>query len=107
MRKGFSKKTESSERDNTLVLEYVFEGEGRPVIASVTVHGSPNDFEIEFTIDRKAGKIARLGILSTYFGGGLYMRGRLENFAFVERLEGDFWDYINQEIMRRNNDAKA
>jgi len=105
--KGFSKKKESIEKDTTRVLTYTFEGQGRPVVASVIVHGSPNDFEIEFMVDRKAETVARLGILSTLFGSGFYLRGRLENFAHVERLEGDFWDYVNEEIRRRDGDAKA
>ncbi len=105
--KDFSKKKESIERDTARVLTYTFEGEGRPVVASVIVRGSPNDFEIEFVVDRKAETVARLGILSTLFGSGFYLRGRLENFAHVERLEGDFWDYVNEEIRRMSNDAKA
>ena len=105
--KDFSKKKESIERDTARVLTYTFEGEGRPVVASVIVRGSPNDFEIEFVVDRKAETVARLGILSTLFGSGFYLRGRLENFAHVERLEGDFWDYVNEEIRRMSGDAKA
>ncbi len=105
--KGFSKKKESFERDNARVLTYTFEGEGRPVVASVIIHGSPNDFEIEFAVDRKAETVARLGILSTLFGSGFFLRGRLESFARVERLEGDFWDYVDEEIRRRDGDAKA
>jgi len=105
--KDFSKKKESIERDTARVLTYTFEGEGRPVVASVVVRGSPNDFEIEFVVDRKAETVARLGILSTLFGSGFYLRGRLENFAHVERLEGDFWDYVNEEIRRMSDDAKA
>jgi len=105
--KDFSKKKESIERDTARVLTYTFEGEGRPVVASVIVRGSPSDFEIEFVVDRKAETVARLGILSTLFGSGFYLRGRLENFAHVERLEGDFWDYVNEEIRRMSDDAKA
>lgn len=107
MDKGFSKRKESLERDNAWVLTYTFEGQGRPVVASIIIRGSPNDFEIEFMIDRKAETVARLGILSTLFGSGFYLRGRLENFAQVERLEGDFWDYVNEKIKRRSDDAKA
>jgi hypothetical protein len=107
MSKGFLKRRDVAEKRNERVLTYSLEREGKPVVASVRICGLPDDFEVDFLIDRRAETMARLGILSTFLGSGFYMRGRLENVAYVERLEGDFWDYVGEEIKRNSQNTKA
>jgi hypothetical protein len=105
--KGFMKRRNVVEKGNERMFMYSLEREGKPVIASVRICGLPDDFEVDFHIDQRAETMARLGILSTFLGSGFYMRGRLENAAYVKRLEGDFWDYVSEEIKRNSKHAKA
>jgi hypothetical protein len=104
--KGFSKKREETEKGE-LFLTYSLGREGKPLVADVKISGLSDDFEIELFLDRKAQTMARLGILSTLLGSGFYMKGRLENVAYAERLEGDFWDYVGEEIKRKSRNTKA
>jgi len=106
MSRGFLKKGKI-ERENERVLTYLLERGGKPVVASARIFGLSDDFEIELFLDRRAGTMARLGILSTFLGSGFYMKGRLENVAYTERLEGDFWDYVSEEIKKSSRNTKA
>lgn len=105
--RGFLKKESSVEEAGRQIQRFSLEREGKPVIVSVRVWGSPDNFDVDFLSDQNAERMARLGLLSTLLGGGFLMRGKLENTGFLERLEGDFWDCIDETIRRKTSDAKA
>ncbi len=57
-------------------------------------------FEIDFVSDRTAETLAKMGALSTLFGGGVLMRGKLESSDphYYERLESDLVEYVERKI---------
>jgi hypothetical protein len=66
----------------------------------VSISGGPDDFKVKFVTGARSNIFVRLGQLTALFGGGiLYMRG-LKSQEAEDRLEKEFWLYINEKIDR-------
>ena len=66
----------------------------------VRILGDSNDFLIEFSTSGHSRSAVKLGFLTTMFGGGsLILRG-LKSQEALEKLEKDFWIYIEEAIAR-------
>jgi len=80
---------------------------GVSILGSVIVRvlGDSNDFLIEFSTSRHSRSAVKLGFITTMFGGGsLILRG-LKSQEALEKLEKDFWIYIEEAIARLINSA--
>lgn len=64
----------------------------------VRILGNPNDFLIEFVADERARASIRLGLISTIFGGGFLVLRGLRSQEALEKLENEFWVYIEEAI---------
>ena len=71
----------------------------------VKVLGDSNDFLIEFSASSHSRSAVKLGLITTMFGGGsLILRG-LKSQEALEKIEKDFWIYIEEAITRLINSA--
>jgi len=64
----------------------------------VKIRGDSNDFAIEFSTSGHSRSALKLGFMTTMFGGGsLVLRG-LKSQEAVERLEKEFWIFIEEAL---------
>lgn len=96
--RGFSERKVSSEDKNEHTILVSIRREGKPRTARVMIKGSSDNFEIDFSVDRSADVFAKLGLLTTMLGGGFVIRGKLGDIGFFERLESDFWNFVDSSL---------
>ena len=80
---------------------------GIGILGRVTIRvlGDSNDFLIEFSTSNHSRSAVKLGLITTMCGGGnLVLRG-LKSQEALEKLESDFWIYIEEDITRLINSA--
>lgn len=66
----------------------------------VCIRGKPEDFEIIFgAATNFATNIIRLGGLTTFLGGGIFLRKGLKSQEELNKLEGDFWKFVDTTIV--------
>ena len=64
----------------------------------INVSGAPNDVLVDF-LSNKEGKLSLLaGPLVTMFGGGVFVLDRLKRQEFYEKLEAEFWLFLEEII---------
>ena len=72
-----------------------------PVIIGIS--GTSDDFLIEFSTSGRSRSTVRFGFVTTMFGGGsLILRG-LKSQEALEKLEKEFWVYIEEAIAHMIN----
>ncbi len=64
----------------------------------VRILGSSNDFSIEFLTSKHTRSAIRSGFMTTMFGGGILLLRGLKSQEALEKLENDFWIYIEEEM---------
>lgn len=67
---------------------------------SVKIWGDPNDFMIEFDAGERARSSTMLGALTTAFFGGRFVLRSLKWKEVSEKLQREFWIYVEQTITR-------
>ncbi len=73
---------------------------------AASVFGTPNDFVVEILASERTRGSIRLGMLTTAFGGGyLALRG-LKAKEVLEKLEREFWIYIEEEVTHLTGSAE-
>ena len=66
----------------------------------VSINGNPHDFTVEFS-GSQTGRFSQfLTPLITMFGGGVLILDRLRSQEFYEKLETEFWLFIEHEVDR-------
>ncbi len=64
----------------------------------VTILGSPHDFMVEFSVDETSRFSTLLGLSTIPFGGGTLVLRGLKLQEALERLEKEFWVYVEETI---------
>jgi len=65
---------------------------------TVRIFGNPNDFVVEIIASERTRGSIRLGLLTQLFGGGyLAVRGLRAKEA-LEKLEREFWVYVEEKV---------
>ena len=64
----------------------------------VRILGSSHDFSIEFSTSKHTRSAIRSGFLTTMFGGGILLLRGLKSQEALEKLEKEFWVYIEEEM---------
>jgi hypothetical protein len=67
---------------------------------SVRVIGNQDDFVIEFLTSKHASSAVKLGSITSIFGGGSLILWGLKSQEALEKLEKEFWVYIEEAITR-------
>jgi len=61
----------------------------------VYVRGKPEDFSVKFVSGARSRSFVRLGTFLTFLGGGFLVLKGLESQEKLEKLEKEFWRYID------------
>jgi hypothetical protein len=70
----------------------------KPRSSYVSINGNPNDFTVEF-FGGQMGRFSQfLSPLITMFGGGVLVLDRLRSQEFYERLETEFWVFMERAV---------
>lgn len=106
--RGF-REGEASSDNRKRQMEFEARREGRLRSVKVTIYNIRNGFEIEFAFADTQESLAKLSALTTPYVGGLFVRDRLKYAApgFFERLEADFWDFVEIKVRSEGKDTKA
>lgn len=65
----------------------------------IVVRGEPNDFMVEFGVAAAHTKtITILGGLTYLLGGGYFLRKGLKSQEEINKLERDFWNFIDMKL---------
>ena len=89
--------TEKLESENRITI-IVKRNEISGPICAVRIEGASNNFTIDFIWEESARKRIILGSLTTLFGGGILILRGLQLKEELEKLERDFWVYIQELI---------
>lgn len=65
---------------------------------SVTITGEPNDFEVQFVSGDKSRTLKNLGQLTSLFGGGFFLLEGLRSLEAIEKLEREFWVFMEEAV---------
>ena len=66
----------------------------------VGINGNPNDFTVEFSGGQMGRFSQFLSPLITMFGGGVLILERLRSQEFYEKLETEFWAFVEHVVDR-------
>jgi hypothetical protein len=69
----------------------------------VSVTGVPDDFRVDFASEKESRLSLLAGPLATMFGGGVFVLDRLRRREFYEKLEADFWFFVETIVERPNS----
>jgi hypothetical protein len=64
----------------------------------VYISGQPNDFTVKFDSGSKSRTLVRHGILTTFLGGGNLTLKGLKSQEALEKLEKEFWIYLDKVV---------
>jgi hypothetical protein len=64
----------------------------------VYISGQPDDFKVKFDSGSQSRTLVRHGILTTAFGGGRAVLKGLKSQEALEKLEKEFWIYLDGVI---------
>jgi hypothetical protein len=64
----------------------------------VTIDKTSDGFEVELMAGEGAKSTLKLSSLISFFGGGALLLKEFERAEFYQKLEGDFWKYVEKKI---------
>jgi hypothetical protein len=67
---------------------------------SINIFGSPDDVTVDFSSEKESRLSVLAGPLVTMFGGGVFVLDRLKRQDFYEKLEVEFWLFLEEFIER-------
>jgi hypothetical protein len=73
----------------------------------VKILGNSNDFIIELSAGDRARRAIRFGYLTNMIGGGSLLLQGLKSREALERLEKEFWVYVEDAVGRLADSSKA
>ena len=73
---------------------------------TASVFGDPNDFVVEIIASERTRGSIRLGMLTAGFGGGYFALRGLRAKEAIEKLEREFWVYIEEKVANLTGSAK-
>lgn len=96
-RQFVTKKSESAgERKILLQPTYSTVKLDEPI--SVRITGDPNDFVVELRASELTNRSVRMGMLTKSLGGGFYLLRSLKLQEELEKLEKEFWIFVEDKV---------
>lgn len=72
----------------------------------IRILGDPNNFVIEFYGSERVRSSIKWGLITTLFGGGPFLLRSLRLQEALEKIEREFWVYVEETIARLADSAK-
>jgi len=95
--RGYSTEKDESEGGYTILWAPQYAGIMRQAMTA-RVFGNPNDFVVEIIASERTRDSIRLGLLTQLFGGGYLVLRGLRAKEALEKLEKEFWAYVEEKI---------
>jgi hypothetical protein len=102
--RNFVSSQKSSEREYHIT---VMPSKHHDIVEEIHVYisGQPDDFKVKFDSGSHSISLVRSGILTAVFGGGRLALKGLKSQEALERLENEFWIYLDEVIWSLANSA--
>jgi hypothetical protein len=68
----------------------------KPICVRIT--GEPDDFTVDLEASELMSSSIRTGVLTKPFGGGYFLLKALKLKEWLERLENEFWIYVEERV---------
>ncbi len=96
-KKNFGIFNEGSGETHTIVAT---PNKSHGIVEEIIVHvtGKPSDFTVKFEAGSRSSELVRLGIFTSTFGGGMFTLKGLKSQEALERLESEFWNYVDRVV---------
>jgi hypothetical protein len=96
--KGFDTVVEGSQHKYTVVG--FLRIDNKPRSFRVTAETSKDGLTVEFCAEKGGKFLPLLGPLVSMFGGGVFVMDRYKSLEFYERLETEFWAFMEMAVER-------
>lgn len=73
---------------------------------TVKVLGDSKDFVVDFVPSEKSRSSLPIGYITTLFGGGAFLLKEFKSREALEKLEKDFWTYVEIRVLHLANSAR-
>jgi len=73
---------------------------------TVSISGDPNNFTLKFVTGNRSNFFVKFGRLTTLFGGGIMFLRGVKSQEVEEKLERNFWVYVEEKIDFLTNSAR-
>lgn len=101
--KGFNTGKEGSLDENRIHVKPSLRKDTAIEPTMVIVKGNPNNFMVEFTKTKDDQSSIKSSLATTMFGGGFFLLNRLKSQEILEKLEKEFWGYVENAVIRLTN----
>lgn len=103
--RGFSTEKEESAGEYTILWAPSRVGITRDAM-TVRIFGDPNDFVVEIIASERTRRSITLGMLTKMFGGGYLVVRGLRAKEALEKLEKEFWVYMEEKVAHLAGSSK-
>lgn len=84
--------------DGCKILVFPQQARKKSGMIEMTIRGDPNDFVISFTTMLGSSPFRKFGSILTLLGGGAFLLQSLKLQEALEKLEREFWMYMQEAI---------
>jgi len=95
--RGFLVRREESSREFRIIVAPKRGSDLRDSL-NVFIFGGPDDFSIKFVAGSNSRLVKVVGPLAALLGGGLFILNSLKSVEEVEKLEEEFWEFVDNRI---------
>jgi hypothetical protein len=67
-------------------------------VMSIIVRGTPDDFTIETRATEEEDRVVKIGLMTSIFGGGSLILGKIKAREQMEKTEREFWGTIEETV---------
>lgn len=99
-KKGFKTVKEESAGEYKISLVSRGSGDGLARGIYLRILGDPNDFVLELGIKGRADSLVKWELMATMLGAGRFLVRSLELQEVLEKLEREFWVYVEEVVTR-------
>jgi len=71
----------------------------------VKISGNPDDFVVDFSAGGHSRSILKLSSLLSLLGGGVFVLKSQMEVEFYQKLEREFWNYLDEVVASSTNSA--
>ena len=96
--KSFATKRTKLEREYTVVWTSMLAPRNLKDLTRARVFGDSNDFTVEIIASELTTRDIRLGLLTKSLGGGYFALKNIRLRETLEKLENDFWIFVEGKI---------
>jgi hypothetical protein len=92
-------KSRMDKTENGYVIVGTFEeADGSSRSVKIRIDGASDNFSIEFVAGEDKRVLSTLSPIASFLGVGIFLRQKLDQINFYDKIEEEFWKFINESI---------